>query len=301
MSAIAPISEGHVQFREYKTWYRIVGDLANTPPGKFPVLMLHGGPGLPHDRLEPLEALSKSRPVIFYDQLGCGNSDRPDDSSLWSVELFLDELATVRQSLGLDRIHLLGHSWGGMLAMEYALTQPEGILSLILASSPANIPLWITETKRLREELPSEILQKLQEHEANGTTDDPAYMETMMFYYHRHVCRLDPWPEFVRRGLKRKGKQVYETMLGPSETHIIGHLKNWDITSRFGSIAIPSLVTSGRYDECTPVQAAVVRDGLPNCDWVLFEQSSHLPHAEETEHYLKVLDDFLTQIEEFKT
>ena len=298
MSMTKTISEGYVQFQEYKTWYHIVGDLNNTPPGKFPVLMLHGGPGLPHDRLEPLEALFETgRPVVFYDQLGCGNSDRPDNSSLWSVELFLDELATVRRSLGLDRIHLFGHSWGGMLAMEYALTQPEGILSLTLASSPANIPLWITETKRLREELPPEVQQTLLRHEANGTTDDPAYSETMMLYYHRHVCRLDPWPEFVQRGLEKKGKQTYKTMLGPSETHIIGRLKNWDITSRFGSIAIPSLVTSGRYDELTPVQAAVVRDGIPDCTWVLFEQSSHLAHAEETEHYLEVLDDFLSRIE----
>ena len=293
-----PIGEGHVQFREYKTWYRIVGDLNNTPPGNFPVLMLHGGPGLSHDYLEPLEALVETgRPVVFYDQLGCGNSDKPDNPSLWSVELFLEELATVRHSLGLDRIHLLGHSWGGMLAMEYALTQPEGILSLILASSPANVPLWITETKRLREELPPEVQQTLLRHEANGTTDDPAYLESMMLYYQRHVCRLDPWPEFVRRGLEIKGKQVFETMVGPSKTHIIGRLKNWNITSRFGSIAIPSLVTSGRYDELTPVQAAVVRDGIPDCKWVLFERSSHLPHAEETEHYLEVLNDFLSQIE----
>lgn len=298
MPMIRPISEGHVQFQEYKTWYRVVGDLTNAPPGQFPVLMLHGGPGIPHDRLKPLEALSRTgRPVVFYDQLGCGNSDKPDSSSLWSVELFLEELATVRRSLGLDRIHLFGHSWGGMLAMEYALTQPDGILSLTLASSPANIPLWITETKRLREKLPPEVQETLHRHEADGTTDDPAYSETMMVFYHRHVCRLSPWPEFVQRGVKKKGKQVYETMLGPSETHIIGRLKNWDITSRFGSIGIPSLVTSGRYDEFTPVQAAVVRDGIPDCRWVLFEQSSHLPHAEETEHYLTVLNEFLTRIE----
>jgi proline-specific peptidase len=260
--------------------------------------MLHGGPGIPHDRLEPLKALIKTgRPVVFYDQLGCGNSDKPDNSSIWSVELFLDELATVRRSLGLDRIHLFGHSWGGMLAMEYALTQPDGILSLTLASSPASIPLWITETKRLREELPPEVQETLLLHEADGTTDNPAYSETMMIYYHRHVCRLSPWPKFVKRGVEKKGKQVYETMLGPNETDVIGRLKNWDITSRLGSIRIPSLLTSGRYDEFTPTQAAVVRDGIPDCTWVLFEKSSHMPHAEETEHYLEVLNDFLTRIE----
>ncbi|PSB61465.1 hypothetical protein C7B79_21880 [Chroococcidiopsis cubana CCALA 043] len=298
MFPIVPLREGYIQFREYKTWYCIVGDLANTLPGKFPVLMLHGGPGIPHDRLEPLRALAKTgRPIVFYDQLGCGNSDRPDNSSLWSVELFLDELATVRRFLGLERIHLFGHSWGGMLAMEYALTQPDGILSLTLASSPANIPLWIAETKRLREELPLKVQQTLLLHEADSTTDDPAYSEAMMVYYHRHVCRLSPWPEFVKRGVEKKGKQVYETMLGPSETHVIGRLKNWEIASRLSFIQIPSLLTSGRYDEFTPTQAAVIHDGIPDCTWVLFEKSSHMPHAEETEHYLKVLNDFLTQIE----
>lgn len=299
MSTLVPISEGYVQFQGYKTWYCIVGDFANAPLGKFPVLMLHGGPGIPHDRLEPLKALVETgRPVVFYDQLGCGNSDRPDNLSLWSVEVFLDELATVRRSLGLDQIHLLGHSWGGMLAMEYALTQPDGILSLTLASSPASIPLWITETKRLREELPPEVQETLLLHEADGTTDDPAYSQTMMVFYHRHVCRLSPWPEFVKRGVEKKGKQVYETMLGPSETYIIGRLKNWDITSRLGFIRIPSLLTSGRYDEFTPTQASVVRDSIPDCTWVLFEKSSHMPHVEETEHYLEVLNDFLTRIEE---
>ena len=299
MFAIAPIiNQGYIQFQGYQTWYRIIGDIANPLPGKFPVLMLHGGPGIPHDRLEPLKALVKTgRPVILYDQIGCGNSDRPDNPSLWSVELFLDELATVRRCLGLDRIHLFGHSWGGMLAMEYALTQPRGILSLTLASSPASIPLWISETKRLREKLPPAVQEKLLRHEANGTTDDPNYCETMIVFYQRHVCRLSPWPDFVKRGVEKKGKQVYETMLGPSETHVIGRLKNWDITSRLGSIGIPSLLTSGRYDEFTPTQAAVVRDGIPDCTWVMFEKSSHMPHAEETEHYLEVLNDFLTGIE----
>lgn len=265
MSTIIPISEGYVQFQEYKTWYCIVGDLANTLPGKFPVLMLHGGSGIPHDRLKPLKALAKTgRPVVFYDQIGCGNSDSRDNPSLWSLELFLDELATVRRSLGLDQIHLFGHSWGGMLAMDYALIQPDGILSLTLASSPANIPLWKTETKRLREELPPEVQETLLLHEAAGTTNDPAYSETMMFFYDRHVCRLCPWLEFVKRGLEKKGKQVYETMLCPSETYVSGRLKNWDITSRLGFIRIPSLLTLGRYDEFTPIQAAVVRDSMPD-------------------------------------
>ena len=298
MSQTLPVHEGFIPFQGHQTWYRIVGDLASLPAGLFPILALHGGPGIPHDRLEPLEALAQAgRPVIFYDQLGCGNSSQPDDASLWSVNLFLDELATVRRELRLEKIHLFGHSWGGMLAMEYALMRPDGLISLILASSPASIPLWITETKRLREELPPDVQAILLKHEEAGTTDESAYSEAMMVFYQRHVCRLDPWPEFVKCGTQRKGKQVYETMLGSSETHVIGRLKDWDITSRLGSISIPCLLTSGQYDEFTPTQAAIVRDGIPNCTSVLFEKSAHMVHAEETERYLWVLNNFLTLVE----
>ena len=171
MPSAAPISEGFVPFRGFRTWYRVIGDLAQPGgPAKLPLLVLHGGPGESHDNLQPLEELADTgRPIVFYDQLGGGNSDQPNDPSLWSVELFLDELATVRQELGLDHIHLSGYSWGGMLAMEYALTQPEGLASLNLASSPASIPQWIAGANRLRKELPQEVEQTLRHHEEAGT------------------------------------------------------------------------------------------------------------------------------------
>jgi L-proline amide hydrolase len=220
MPPAASISEGFVSFGEFRIWYRVVGDLAQPEPAKFPLLVLHGGPGGPSDYLEPLEELADAgRPIVFYDQLGCGNSDQPNDPSMWSVELFLEELATVRQELGLDHIHLLGHSWGGMLAMEYALTQPEGLASLILASSPASIPQWIAEANRLRSELPQEVEQTLRHHEEAGTTDEAAYEEAMMVFYQRHLCRLDPWPEPLMRTFAKleANPEVYNTMWGPSE------------------------------------------------------------------------------------
>jgi proline-specific peptidase len=153
-------TEGRIPFRGFETWYRIVGD--REEDGRLPLLCLHGGPGATHDYLEPLEAVSETgRRVVFYDQLGCGKSDLPDDPSLYTVELFVDEVDAVRSELGLERAHVFGNSWGGMLAMEYALTRPVGLESLVLASSPASIPQWVEETGRLRAELPQDVQDTL--------------------------------------------------------------------------------------------------------------------------------------------
>jgi proline-specific peptidase len=290
--------EGFVLFRGYNVWYRVVGD--REAPGKLPLLCLHGGPGAPHDYLEPLEAMAASgRRVIFYDQLGAGNSDHPHNPSLWTVPLFVEEVGVVRQALGLAHVHILGQSWGGMLGMEYALTQPAGLAGLIVADSPASIPQWIAEANRLRAELPSDVQETLLKHEAADTTDDPAYQEAMLVFYHRHVCRLDPWPDCVKRTFEKleQEPEVYNTMNGPSEFHVIGLLKDWDIVDRLGEIRVPTLVMSGRYDEATPLIAETVQRGIAGSEWVLFENSSHMPHVEETEGYLQVLTGFLDRIE----
>lgn len=298
MNKEVPTKEGFVSFRGYNVWYRVVGD--RETPGKLPLLCLHGGPGGTHDYLEPLEAMvATGRRVIFYDQLGAGNSDHPHNPSLWTVPLFVEELGIVCQALGLEHVHILGQSWGGMLGMEYALTQPPGLVSLIVADSPASMPQWVAEANRLRAELPSDVQEILLKHEAAGTTDDPAYQEAMLVFYRRHVCRLDPWPDCLNRTFEKLSKdpEVYNTMNGPSEFHVIGVIKDWDIVDRLGEIHVPTLVISGRYDEATPVIAETVHRGIPGSEWVLFENSAHTPHLEETERYLKVLTNFLDRIE----
>lgn len=169
----------------------MVGDL---PPGngRLPLLVLHGGPGFPHDYLEDLAGLADSgRTVIFYDQLGCGKSDHPDDPSLWVMDTFVDEVAAVRDALDLDRIHLLGHSWGGWLALEYALRHPPGIAGLVLASTCASVPAFGAQTLALKESLPDEVREVIDRHEAEGTTDAEEYVEATMAYYSRWLCRLD--------------------------------------------------------------------------------------------------------------
>ena len=293
-----PIHEGFIKFRGYRTWYRVIGSPDQISPTKFPVLMLHGGPGIPHDLLEPLETFSRTgRPVIFYDQIGCGNSDYPEDPSLWHTNLFVEELAVVRQALGFDRVHLFGYCWGGQIAMKYLLSQPKGIISLILASSLASMPMCQIEKRRIYAGLPAEVRNILQNYEASGSIHDPVYDKAKLVFEKQHVCRIEPWPDFIRRGLARRNWEISNIMWKQSEAHGIYGLKTWDIRSHLGKIDIPTLITSGSYDGLVSGQDEVLYRGIPNSTWVRFEKSAHYPHAEENEKYLFVLDKFLASIE----
>jgi proline-specific peptidase len=291
--------EGFVPFRGYRTWYRVIGDEQSEE--KLPVVLLHGGPGATHDYLEPLETLADTgRRVVFYDQLGCGKSDLPEDDSLWVVETFVEELDVIRRELGLDCIHLFGNSWGGMLAMEYALTQPRGLESLILASSPASIPQWVEETGTLREQLPPEVQAVLDRHEADGTTDDPEYEEAAMEFYKRHVCRVEPWPECVLRSFQFMAEHgvVYHTMNGPSEFHVTGNLRQWSVVERLPEIHVPTLVVTGEHDEATPAINRTVAEGIAGAESVIYPGASHMAHVEDTAGYVRLLDEFLSRVEE---
>ncbi|MFL5660429.1 MAG: proline iminopeptidase-family hydrolase [Ktedonobacteraceae bacterium] len=287
MTTAFPMSEGFIPFHGYKTWYRVVGDLTNIAPGKFPMLALHGGPGVPHDSLEPLEEFARTgRPVILYDQLGCGNSDKPTDDTLWSVNLFLDELSAIRQALGLERIHLLGHSWGGALAMEYALKRPDGLLSLILASAPASRTDFMEGQRRVRERLPTEIRLILEQ----GWSDNPDFQHAYDYFSSRHVCRIVPSPAFFQCSVENMNVHLNMLMW-------TGELSDFDIRRRLGDIHVPTLITAGRYDGSSVEQEALLHAGIPDSQVALFEESSHYAHAEEPERYLSVLDEFLSRVE----
>ena len=291
------VGEGHVDFRGHAIWYEVVG---SSHPGRWPVLTLHGGPGAAHDCIEPLGDLAiGGRRVVFYDQLGCGRSSQPSDPSLWTVELFLDELETIRSALGLERIHLFGLSWGGMLAMEYALRQPAGLESLILASAPASMAAWVAEANRLRRTLPADVQETLNRHESDGSTDSPEYQQAMLVFYERHVCRQKPWPDPVRRSLEQlmSNPEVYLTMNGPSEFHVTGTMRSWSVDQRLSEIKVPTLFTCGRYDECTPEMSAAIVEKMPGAELVVFEESAHFAHAEEPERYRSVMARFLARVE----
>ncbi len=290
-------TEGTIEFRGYRTWYRSIGTCRD---GRSPIVVLHGGPGATSAYLEPLAVLAESgRQVVFYDQIGCGRSERPVDPDFFEVQTFVDELTAVREALGLGDVHLLGQSWGGMLAMQVAIDRPAGIASIIVADSPADMVQWVSEANRLRAALPAEVAAALTHHEAAGTTSDPAYGAAVEVFYRKHVCRLDPWPEPFARTAQalETDNLVYTIMNGPSEFHVIGKLKTWSVLDRLHEIATPTLLLSGAYDEATPAIVRTIADRIPHAEWVLFPESSHTPHLEEPVAFNAAVRGFLAGVE----
>ncbi len=290
------VREGQAPLRGHTTWYRVTGDLSAP---KAPLIVLHGGPGCTHDYVDSLKGIAATgRAVVHYDQLGNGRSThlRDKGADFWTVELFLDELASLARQLGIDDgYHVFGQSWGGMLGAEHAVTRPTGLRSLVIANSPASMVLWVSEANRLREALPPEVQATLLAHEAAGTTSTPEYTAAVRVFYDRHVCRVSPWPDEVARTFAaiEDDPTVYMTMNGPSEFHVIGTLKPWSIVDRLDRIEVPVLLISGRHDEATPATIQPYADRIRDVRWEVFENSSHMPHVEETERCLEVVGAFL--------
>lgn len=288
--------EGLARFGEFQTWYRVTGDLGS---GKVPVIVAHGGPGCTHDYVESFTDLAHGgRAVIHYDQLGNGYSTHLPDAGpdFWTVNLFLAELDNLIAHLGITgRYNLLGQSWGGMLGAEHAVRQPAGLNALIIANSPASMHTWAAEAKRLRQALPTEVQQALELHEARGDFDHPDYQAASEVFYRQHVCRLAVWPPEVRRtfDLLAADPTVYHTMNGPTEFHIVGTLKDWTVEDRLARINVPTLVISGRFDEATPLAVEPFAKRIAGAEWVIFEDSSHMPHVEERAHCMDVVGAFL--------
>jgi proline-specific peptidase len=294
MVAAMKAREGYVDFRGYRTWYRFVGDL-NSPVT--PLLALHGGPGSTHNYFGPLEGLATELPVVLYDQIGCGKSERPNDIE-WSVDVFRDEVAAVREHLGLERVHLLGTSWGGMLAQEHVLSGATGVVSLILSSTLANLALWNEEQLKLRNALPPDVVEVLERHEAAGTFEDPEYEEAMGVYFDRHFYRgPQPRPELEAMA-KGRAPDVYRAMQGPNEWTTTGALKGWDTRDRLHEIDVPTLVIRGRYDMCTEPIAVELVNGIRGARDVVLENSSHTPVLEESERYLRIVGEFTREAED---
>lgn len=279
--------EGVVPFGRWHTWYRIVGDIGE----RAPLICLHGGPGSSHHYFARLERLAlRGRPLVLYDQVGCGGSSRPPVEEL-DVGVFVDELANLRERLGIERAFVLGTSWGGMLAMEYAVTKPPGLLGLVLNSTLVSATTWAEEAARLRDELPEVSAAALRTNEV----DDPTYQAAERILNARHFCRLQD-PIEIKRMFEVRGTDVYRSMWGPNEWTMIGKLAGWDIRDRVHEIEVPVLLTAGRHDMCTPLILEQQQEAFPAAPTVVFENSSHTPYLEEADAFIAAVDGFLESI-----
>lgn len=287
------MKEGFIEVTGGKVWYVIHNQQATG----IPLLILHGGPGSSSYSLQGLKDLAINRPVILYDQLGCGKSDRPEDDSLWTLDRFVEEVGLVRKALELNEVHILGHSWGTTLAAAYYFSEPEGIGSIIFSSPCLSAPLWEEDQKKNLTLLPKEIQETIKSSEANGTTDSSAFQKAIEVFNDHFVCRLKPYPEHLKQGKHFRNPHVYQIMWGPSEFTVQGNLKSFDCTERLAEISIPTLYTCGRFDEATPASTEYFSRKTPNASFHIFEKSAHMAYIEEPEQYRQVMNRFLSQID----
>jgi len=289
------IAEGYMPFLEYKTYYRIVGE--NTG-NKKPLVLLHGGPGSTHNYFEVLDKIAEEgRTLIMYDQLGCGLSAIPSRPDLWKAETWIDELIELRKHLGLDEIHLLGQSWGGMQAIQYACQyKPSGIKSYILSSTLPSASLWEREQRRRISYMPVEMQEAIAKAEATGDYSSKEYREAEEEFMIRHCAgEVAPdAPECLKRERVR-GEEAYLTAWGQNEFTPSGTLKSFEFTEELGSIQEPCLIISGVKDLSTPLIAKTMYDRIPDSEWELFEFSRHMPFVEETEKYISVLTKWINK------
>lgn len=288
-AGVIAVPGGHIRYR--------INGRRHFARGRAPLLVLHGGPGASHHYLLPLTALAEGRPVILYDQLDCGGAARPGRRENWTVARYVAEIDALRNALGLDRIITLGSSCGATWAAEYAISGAPGLLGSVLASPFLSASRWRADASRLRAALPAAVLAVLAAHEAAGTTASDAYHEADMVWIRRHVCRLDPFPDYVLQTFEQFNAELYGYMWGPSESQLTGVLKDYEAEARLAAIATPVLYTCGEFDEATPTSTAAFAAATPAAEQVVFSGASHMPHAETPGRYSAVVERFCRRVD----
>lgn len=285
-----PVTEGRAKVPGGTIWWKKVGS-----GSKPPILTLHGGPGAGHNYLLPLAALASDRPVIFYDQLGCGKADSPQDEKVYTIQRSVDEVDAVRKALGLDRIVLFGHSWGSMLAIEYLCQgRGAGVEKLILGGALASVPQANAGQMRLIAQMPNGAGARLHALEAAHKEDSEEYGKLVDLFYKLHVCRADPPPPEFLQSVEIIGKSIaYRVMNGPNEFTIVGVIKDWDRRKDLGRIKLPTLITTGEYDEVTLDCHETIHQGIKGSTLEIFKDCSHMTMDEQPAKYVASLRRFI--------
>jgi len=278
---------------KYKVWTKRVGH------GATKILLLHGGPAFSH---EYLEAMSSFLPpagyeIYYYDQLGVNNSDQPEDTSLWTLPRYLDEVEEVRRGLGLDQFVLFGHSWGGILAMEYALRHPQVLKGLVVSNMVGSIDAYLVHTNALKARMPAAARARLQQLESTKDFDNPEYEQIMMEHlYVKSICRLDPWPDALMRSFKHLNKSIYLQMQGPSEFEFSGNLRGWTVWDRLPQIKTRTLLLGARHDTMDPKDIERMATVMPHAQAFICPNGSHLSMWDDQAAYFKALMGFLRRV-----
>lgn len=295
-----PRLEISVEWDGHLTACWLLGDTDDDRPT---ALVIHGGPGLTHDYVSPLarSVADDGRRTVVYDQIGNGRSDHlPDaDCAFWKIDLFVRELRAMIDRFASQRgYHLIGQSWGGMLAIEHALDRPAGLQSLVLLNTPSSMPQWEAETKRLRKLLPADVQDVLDDCEVTGAVDTPEYQSAVAAFYERHFCRV-PWPEELLASFAavEADPTVYRAMWGESEFEITGALRHWDVSARLGDLDVPTLLLSGEHDLAALTMVEEMQRRIPGARWTLLEGTSHLSHLEQPDRVAALVRAFLDEVE----
>jgi proline iminopeptidase len=277
--------------------------LGNNPRVK--VLLLHGGPAATHEYFEAFDSYFPAAGIeyYYYDQLGSAYSDQPDEPELWALPRFVEEVEQVRQALGLDRdnFYLLGHSWGGMLAMEYALRHQEHLKGLIISNMMASIPAYNDYARTvLMPAMDQSALADIKRLEATGKTNEPRYMELLMpHHYELHVLRMPAaqWPDPVNRAFRHLNRAIYVPMQGPSELSATGKLIHWDRTSDLGKIAVPTLVIGAQYDTMDPAHMEMMAGKVRRGRYLFCPNGSHLAMYDDQKVYVDGVIQFVRDVD----
>ncbi len=280
---------------KFKIWTKRIG---NNP--KIKLLLLTGGPGLSHEYLECVESFLPKEGIefIYYDQLGTGFSDNPNDTSMWDLPRYVEEVEQVRKALNLDKdnFYLLGHSWGGILGMQYALKYQSNMKGLIVSNMMASCPKYGEYSKVLEKQMNPDVLKVIKDLEAKKDYANPKYMDLLMNnFYNQHILRkpVSEWPEPVNRSMGKINSSLYVTMQGPSELGISGKLINCDVSSQLSSITIPTLVIGAKYDTMNPEYMKWMSTQFKNGTYLFCKNGSHMCMYDDQEIYFKGLIDFL--------
>lgn len=280
----------------FKVWTKRIGN--NT---KIKLLLLNGGPGATHEYFECFESFLQGEGIefIYYDQLACGNSNNPKDTSLYDLGRYVEEVEQVRIALNLDKnnFYLLGHSWGGILAMQYALKYQANMKGLIVSNMMASAPEYGKYADEVLAKLMDpKVLDTIRTLEKNQDFTNPKYMGLLIpNFYDKHICRIQPWPEPVERSLSKINSELYVSMQGPSEFGIAGKLAKWDVSKELKNIKVHTLVIGATHDTMDPKYMEWMSTQFPDCHYLLCPNGSHMSLYDDQKVYMKGLIDFLKE------